>query len=242
MNMNARIKLSAREALLGSSLAVLPTLALLIILTVAFSLCSASAVLLPVENPKLIQTITAALALPASLLIVAPLRMKLQIKHISLALGSREERELHFHDRLNACLLYSMLFGLKLLWFAAFEAVPAVMLSAFMLRISQQAVSLRASRALLIGIAVLAVTGAVFWAVTVQRYAKAEFYFAAYSDVSPSRAVSLSVKHCRDTAADIFMFKLSFLPWLLLCAAVLPALYIIPYYKQSITCRFLCGR
>lgn len=240
--MNARIKLSAREALLGSSLVILPTLALSIILTAVFSLCTASTVLLPAKNPQLIQGIAAVITLPVSLFVLAPLRMKLQIKHISLALGSREERELRFSDRINACLLYSVLFGLKLFWLAAFESIPATMLLAFMLGISRSAVSLRASRALLIGIAVLAVTGVAFWSVAVQRYAKAEFYFAAYSDVSPLRAVSLSVKHCRDEVTDIFLFKLSFLPWLLLCVAVLPALYVIPYFKQSITCRFLCDR
>ena len=52
----------------------------------------------------------------------------------------------------------------------------------------------------------------------------------------------MSVKRCREELTELFLFKLSFLPWLLLCAAILPTLYVIPYYKQSVTCRFLGGR
>ena len=39
--------------------------------------------------------------------------------------------------------------------------------------------------------------------------------------------------------ADILFFKLGFAPWFLLCILVFPAFYVIPYYKQSITCFFL---
>ena len=81
-----------------------------------------------------------------------------------------------------------------------------------------------------------------FWGIAVQRYARAGFYLAAYGDISPVQAISMSVKRCCEEVTELFLFKLSFLPWLLLCAAILPALYVIPYYKQSVTCRFLGGR
>lgn len=239
--MNARIKLSARQALLGESLAVLPTLALIIILTVVFSVGTAAVGLLP-GNASLMQALAALLSLPAALLAIAPLRLKLQHRHIALALGGRGVRELRLADSLNACVLYSALFALKLMWLLLFEAIPAAVAALFALRISRQAVSLKASVALLIGTAVLAAVGLVFWGIAVQRYARAEFYLASYGDISPVRAISMSVKRSRDEAADIFLFKLSFLPWLLLCVAALPALYVVPYYKQSVTCRFLGGR
>ena len=112
----------------------------------------------------------------------------------------------------------------------------------FALRIARQPVSLKASAALLIGSAALTAAGLLFWGIAVQRYARAGFYLAAYGDISPVQAISMSVKRCREELTELFLFKLSFLPWLLLCAAILPALYVIPYYKQSVTCRFLGGR
>lgn len=239
--MNARVKLSARQALLGESLTVLPTLALIMILTVIFSVGTAAVGLLP-GDVTLAQALTALLTLPAALLTIAPLRLRLQQKHIILALGSRDARELHFIDDLNACVLYSALFALKLLWLLLFEAIPAAFFTVFALRIARQPVSLKASAALLIGSAVLAAAGLLFWGIAVQRYARAGFYLAAYGDISPVQAISMSVKRCREELTELFLFKLSFLPWLLLCAAILPALYVIPYYKQSVTCRFLGGR
>lgn len=138
--------------------------------------------------------------------------------------------------------MYSALFALKLLWLLLFEAIPAAFFTVFALRIARQPVSLKASAALLIGSAALAAAGLLFWGIAVQRYARAGFYLAAYGDISPVQAISMSVKRCREELTELFLFKLSFLPWLLLCVAILPALYVIPYYKQSVTCRFLGGR
>ena len=232
--MNARVKLSARQALLGESLTVLPTLTLIMVLTIVFSVGTAAVGLLP-GDATLAQALTA-------LLTIAPLRLRLQQKHIILALGSRDGRELNFIDGLNACVMYSALFALKLLWLLLFEAIPAAFFTVFVLRIARQPVSLKASAALLIGSAALAAAGLLFWGIAVQRYARAGFYLAAYGDISPVQAISMSVKRCREELTDLFLFKLSFLPWLLLCAAILPALYVIPYYKQSVTCRILGGR
>lgn len=239
--MNARVKLSARQALLGESLTVLPTLALIMVLTIVFSVGTAAVGLLP-GDATLAQALTALLTMPAALLTIAPLRLRLQKKHIILALGSRDGRELHFTDALKACVMYSALFALKLLWLLLFEAIPAAFFTVFALRIARQPVSLKASAALLIGSAALAAAGLLFWGIAVQRYARAGFYLAAYGDISPVQAISMSVKRCREEVTELFLFKLSFLPWLLLCAAILPALYVIPYYKQSVTCRFLGGR
>ena len=224
--MNARVKLSARQALLGESLTVLPTLALIMVLTIVFSVGTAAVGLLP-GDATLAQALTALLTMPAALLTIAPLRLRLQQKHIILALGSRDGRKLNFIDGLNACVMYSALFALKLLWLLLFEAIPAAFFTVFALRIARQA---------------LAAAGLLFWGIAVQRYARAGFYLAAYGDISPVQAISMSVKRCREELTELFLFKLSFLPWLLLCAAILPALYVIPYYKQSVTCRFLGGR
>lgn len=138
--------------------------------------------------------------------------------------------------------MYSALFALKLLWLLLFEAIPAAFFTVFVLRIARQPVSLKASAALLIGSAALAAAGLLVLGHSSSAVARAGFYLAAYGDISPAQAISMSVKRCREELTELFLFKLSFLPWLLLCAAILPALYVIPYYKQSVTCRFLGGR
>ena len=200
--MNARVKLSARQALLGESLTVLPTLALIMVLTIVFSVGTAAVGLLP-GDATLAQALTALLTLPAALLTIAPLRLRLQQKHIILALGSRDGRELNFIDGLNACVMYSALFALKLLWLA----IPAAFFTVFVLRIARQPVSLKASAALLIGSAALAAAGLLFWGIAVQRYARAGFYLAAYGDISPVQAISMSVKRCREELTELFLYQ-----------------------------------
>ena len=42
-----------------------------------------------------------------------------------------------------------------------------------------------------------------------------------------------------EKAAELLRFKLGFLGWIPLCVAIFPLLYLIPYYKQSLTCLFV---
>ena len=64
-------------------------------------------------------------------------------------------------------------------------------------------------------------------------------FLACYKDFTPGDAIRESVRKTKGNVVDIFFFKLGFLPWFLLCPLVFPIFYVVPYYKQSVTCFFL---
>lgn len=224
----------------GSYLSVVPAVAAIILLLSAFSVCNAVLNYFFTAETVLLAAF-AACSLPVSVAAISPLRLRLQMKFLMLARGRVRfgKPEICFADALKACELSVRLFLIKLLWFAVFEAVPAVCGAVFVYHNYHNAVSLRAAYAVLAGLSVLALAGMIFYAVFIQRYSEAWFFLACYKDFSAGDAIRESARRTRGRLAEIFFFKLSFAPWLLLCIAILPALYVIPYYKQSVTCLYL---
>ena len=112
----------------------------------------------------------------------------------------------------------------------------------FRRRLGHGALTLRAAYVIMGCIAVMAAAGIGFYAVFIQRYSMALFYLACFKDISVFEAIEESVKKTGNRLAEIALFKLGFLPWFLISLGVAPALFVIPYYKQSITCYFLNNR
>lgn len=239
--MNSRIKLSARNAINGSHLKTVPVVALIMILLFAFSLCNAAINRLPLNAEKNLLAAVAALTLPFAVALIAPLRLLLQIKLLMLArgIGSAVKPNIGISGALKSCELCVRLFFIKLFWFAVFEALPITAGTLFVYHNMNNAVSLRAAYAVLAGVSVLAAAGLIFYFIFTQRYSKSMFYLACYKDFTAGDAIRESVRRTQNKLSDIFFFKLSFAPWMLLCVGILPALYVIPYYKQSVTCLFL---
>ena len=175
---------------------------------------------------------------------VSPIRLLLEIRHLLLAKRIKPMRRINMGASgvLKSCALCAYTFFLKLFWFTVFEFVPFCGMVVFTVYAENRAVSLKAVYAVLAGVAVLAVVGFFFWLVFIQRYSKSMFYLACYKDLTALEAIGESVRKTRGRLGKIFLFKFSFAPWLLLCAAVVPALFVIPYYKQSVTCWFLNSR
>ncbi len=170
----------------------------------------------------------------------SPLRLAMQIRYLCFARGRRCVRpQIGLQGALNACDLSVRLFVIKLFWFAVFEGIPVVSILLFGYQIKNDSVSLKAACVVATGLSFLAVAGLVFWLIFIQRYSKSVFYLACYKDFTAVDAIRESVRKSKNSMTEIFLFKLSFAPWLLLCLLVLPAFYVIPYYKQSVTCRFL---
>ena len=235
--MNSRIKLSARAAMCGSYMSVVPAVAAIIFLLLAFSVCNAALNYFFSDETALLAAF-AACSLPVSIAAISPLRLRLQMKFLMLARGRARfgKPEITFADTLKACELSVRLFLLRLLWFAVYEAVPAACGAFFIAYTRYNAVSLRAAYAVLTG---LALAGMIFYSVFIQRYSESWFFLACYKDFSAGDAIRESARKTRGRLAEIFFFKLSFVPWFLLCIAILPAFYVIPYYKQSVTCFYL---
>ncbi len=144
-----------------------------------------------------------------------------------------------YSDMLKACELNVKLFLLKFFWLAVFESLPLASTLIFISFGKRNVLSLRAAYAVFTGIICLAVIGIFFYFVAVQRYSKSWFFLAGYGDFTAAEAIKESIRKTQEKHLEIFFFKLSFAPWLLLCIGILPALFVVPYYKQSVTCYFL---
>lgn len=237
---NSRVKLSARAALTGSQIKIVPFVAAIMALFLLFSVCNELINRLNIDDKSLF-VIFSVLSLFLTVAVIGPLRLLLEIKLLLLARGINPVRrpDLGFSGILKSCEMCVRLFFIKLFWLTVFEAIPIMAGAVFVWLNLNKSVSLNATYAVLTGLILLAFVGVGFYSVYIQRYSKAMFYLACYKDFSVSDAIRESIRKTQNRLSEIFFFKLSFLPWLLLCIGVLPALYVIPYYKQSVTCFFL---
>lgn len=237
--MNSRIKLSARSALCGVYGKILPLFCAGFAVFIIFSLCNG--VLNRIFAGNSVLAAVAAVTLPVFVAVISPVRLALQVKHLFLARGTRYgvKPQIGFDGGLKACDLSVRLFVVKAFWFLFFEAIPVSLLLVLLFQIRITDVSVNAAFTVMTGLSLLGIAGFVFWLIFIQRYSKAMFFLACYKDFTPGDAIRESVRKTKGNVIDIFLFKFGFLPWFLLCLFVLPAFYVIPYYKQSVTCFFL---
>lgn len=87
-----------------------------------------------------------------------------------------------------------------------------------------------------VGSFVLLLVGIGFYAVMVQRYFLVIPLLVSNPTISFRTAVRASNAAMDGSCLKIAKFKLSFAPWILSCILILPAMYVIPYYKQSCAC------
>lgn len=239
--MFAQIKFSARRALLGEELAVMPEALLMLMLFVFFSLCNSVIYLFFPSVPETVKAVIAFGTIPFALFTMAPLRHKMRIRYIRLYIGDRERARLRFEDGVSACVLEAMLFFVKIFYFAAYEALPAGACAVLIFKLRTGEISVNTVIVLACGIVAAFIIGAVAAFVAVQKYSRAGFYLAAYDGISPAEAIRLSVKHSEGKLVSTAVFKAGFLPWLLLCLLGVPSLFVMPYYRQSLTGLFIDG-
>lgn len=234
----SRIKLSARLAMSNSYLKILPLLTLVIFAVFVFSLCNPLVDIW--VNEEIFLLFAPVISLLLFVFVTAPAKLSLEIKHLILAKGKKSARvKLGISEIKKSCIFYSVLLLLKAFWFAVFEAIPVTASVIFFYYLSENSLSIKAVTTVCICIAFLAVTGLVFCFVFIQRYSKSAFYLACYEDFTAFDAIGESVRKTRGKLGEIFLFKLGFLPWFLLCIGIAPMLFVIPYYKQSLTIYFL---
>lgn len=131
-----------------------------------------------------------------------------------------------------------LLLLLKTVELIAFEAIPVCVVAALFFSVKISAQSIAFCIIMLVCAAITAISGLIFFAFSVQKYAKAPFLLAAYPLLSIKECIKLSVEKGEKKATELLRFKLGFLPWVLACVAIFPLLYVVPYYKQSLTCWF----
>ena len=158
-----------------------------------------------------------------------------------LLLSNGKKPEIRMREYVKNIGLSVCLFAFKAAELLMFELLPLSMILTLFLSVKSSAVSRAFCLTVLFGAAVIAVFGAIFFAFSVQKYAEAPFLLAAYPSLSVADCIRLSIEKGEKKAADLLRFKLGFLPWLFACIAIFPLLYVVPYYKQSLTCWFKQG-
>ena len=220
---------------------ILPDLTVMIFVVFVFSVCN-FVLNTVVDNKHFIFIPTVSLLI--FVFVISPLRFRMESKHFMFARGLKNLKIKT--DFLKSLVFYPAVFCLKTFWFAVFEAVPITGAVALCFYLTQKSMSAKATVVLVICIAILGIIGIGFYSVFVQRYSQAAFYLVCYKDFSVFDAIRESVRKTRNNLADILLFKISFLPWFLLSAAIVPMLFVVPYYKQSLTLYFInktgCGR
>ncbi len=242
--MNSRIKLSARSALCGAYGKILPLFCAVFFAFLVFSLCNGVLNRFFADAGSSVLAAVAAVTLPVFIAVTSPLSLALQIKHLLLARGARYgvKPQIGLSEGLKACDLCVRLLAVKTFWFAFFETIPVCLWFVLLFQMRITDVSVNAAFTVTAGLSLLGIAGFIFWMIFIQRYSKAMFFLACYKDFTPGDAIRESVRKTKGNVVDIFFFKLGFLPWFFLCIGIVPSLFVIPYYKQSITCRFLCDR
>lgn len=240
--MNSRIKLNARVALNGSYLKVIPALTAIMFLILIFSVCNAVFNFFFTDENAVLPILFSALSLAIFIAVISPLRLNLEAKHFMLAVRNVRLKKADFRTFARSCGMTAILFVFKAFHLLIYEFIPLVATVVFGFYLSQKSVSVRAAAVVFAGISVAFVIGLFFYFVSVQRYSKAMFFLVGYENLSVVDAIKESIRKTQGKCGEILLFKLGFLPWFLLCIAVVPALFVIPYYKQSITCRFLNDR
>ena len=104
------------------------SVASIIFFLAVFSLCNPIINNFPVFNQSYFRIIFPALTLILSLMAIAPLRLRLQIKHLLLARGINPSCgfKIGLSGMLKSCEMCVCLFFAKLFWFAVFEAIPII--------------------------------------------------------------------------------------------------------------------
>lgn len=69
-----------------------------------------------------------------------------------------------------------------------------------------------------------------------QKFALSTYFLAENPLMSAWGAIKESTVYMTGNEKKLMLHKLSFLPWLLSCVLIFPALYVMPYYYQSCAC------
>ncbi len=131
-------------------------------------------------------------------------------------------------------LLEFYLFILKTSEFVFFMLPPAVLGFFTFIRYKMLSVNRLSVSVNVAGTAVLLFLGLCFYLVSVQKYSKAVYFFAGNESVSVADAIRLSVSSTKGLLLKISFFKLSFFPWLISGVLLLPLMFVLPYYEESL--------
>jgi len=175
-------------------------------------------------------------------LICAPLRLGREAWYFGGADGRRRNRMrvlfwLQPRWALKAARFVLALALRKLLWAALYFTPGGFLLGGTLWQAYAGEIDLGLFLSAVGGGAVLLALGAGFYVATVQRYALVLPILAKQPRCKLRNAVQLSVARTNRNCTALLGFKLSLLPWYLLCALVVPLPFAAPYITQARACR-----
>ncbi len=129
----------------------------------------------------------------------------------------------------------SLLFR-KLLWMVVFLAPGLSIVGGALYMLMTEGIAVKLLTVSVAGGVLTFLLGLYFCLLMVQRYFLAYAVLARDPKKTTGEAIRQSIEAMNGCCARTLAFRLSFLPWFLLCLAVLPIFYVWPYYKQSCSC------
>lgn len=129
--------------------------------------------------------------------------------------------------------LKSALFFLKLFWSLVFLLPSALLFSVIFITAFSGGIETYFFLSLFSGAVILLIIGLVFRFIMIQRYFLARFIMAENPNNKVLQTIRQSKNLLDGQLFTIVKFKLTFLPFYLLCFLVLPIFFVYPHYKQS---------
>jgi len=125
----------------------------------------------------------------------------------------------------------------KLLWAALYFMPGGFLLGGTLWQAQSSEIDLMLFFGAVGGGALLLLLGLVFYAATVQRYALVLPILAKQPRCKLGNAIQLSAARTSAHCSALLKYKLSLLPWYLLCMLVVPMPFVAPYITQARACR-----
>ncbi|HZJ78801.1 MAG TPA: DUF975 family protein [Clostridia bacterium] len=247
---NSYLKLQSKYLLAGNGFGAVLLLLISIIISIFCTIICAGAQYLFETNivndftaskwellPSVLRVLLSFLVLTIAFLLLAPMKTGRDAWFLSSASGKkpRVKRVLYWYSPKNA--FKSVRFwvsnsSLKMMWAIMFFSPGIIILLMSFEMLKDGFVELNLLIALLSGGVVLTLFGYIFYLIISQRYFLSSFILAKNPRVGVVDAIKRSTTLTQGRCLKIFMFKLSFMPWFLLCSVLFPVAYVWPYYKQ----------
>ena len=194
-------------------------------------------------NTSLLSIALTAIIAVGAFLVTAPLKLGITRWYYELSEGDSPEILSIFNcfssrQYFRALSLQIHILGRMILWALLYFALPIVVLGASLWVLDYGPYYMNLDMCYVIGsmglmfTVLLTVFFGFFYAVAMQKFFLARYY-VTNENLGVWEALKKSRHATKGKRGEVLLFRLSFLPWFLSCALVLPCLYVQPYYEIS---------
>ncbi len=171
-------------------------------------------------------------------LFIRALRLGEQFLYFIKASGGKGRFLLLFHfftfeKSFKAFSLYMRLTALKIMWLGYFLFPGVVCYGITFYLYTNGSLLPIAFYTLIFGSSVLLAFCIFMWRVTVFRYNAAPYYICLNRAITPKEAIKKSIYFTDGYLREGVLLESSFFGWFLSCVAVVPIVYVLPYFKIS---------